>query len=50
MQDLLRFLRSDEAMKAMAVIEGSSDSEKISRTDLKNWVVRTSAKNNQTLD
>ncbi|WOH03820.1 hypothetical protein DCAR_0623220 [Daucus carota subsp. sativus] len=39
MSDLLRFLGEEEAMKAMAILEGSSDSDRISKKDLKNWVV-----------
>lgn len=41
MDDLLRFLGRDEATKAMGILQGSSESERISKTDLKNWVVRT---------
>lgn len=41
MSDLLRFLGEEEAMKAMAILEGSSDSDRISKKDLKNWVVST---------
>lgn len=40
MQDLLRFLGDDEAEKAMEIIEGIPASYKISKRDLRNWVVR----------
>lgn len=39
MNDIERFLREDEALKVMAVIAGSTDYERISKKDLKNWVV-----------
>ncbi|CAK9169058.1 unnamed protein product, partial [Ilex paraguariensis] len=39
MQDLMRFLREDEALKTMSVMDGSSESERISKSTLKNWVV-----------
>lgn len=42
MNDLVRFLRDDEAMKVMAMLAGSDEYERISKKDLKNWVVRTS--------
>lgn len=41
LEDLMRFMREDEAMKTIALIGGSHDSEKISKSLLKNWVVRT---------
>ena len=43
MQDLMRFLREDEALKTMSVMDGSSESERISKSTLKNWVVRIGA-------
>ncbi|KAL3514961.1 hypothetical protein ACH5RR_021863 [Cinchona calisaya] len=38
-EDLMRFLREEEAFKAMNIVEGSSESEKIGKASLKNWVV-----------
>ncbi|XP_073122487.1 mechanosensitive ion channel protein 6-like [Henckelia pumila] len=37
--DLMRFLREEEALKTLNVIEGSTESEKISKASLKSWVV-----------
>ncbi|KAL1811620.1 hypothetical protein ACET3Z_021685 [Daucus carota] len=39
MQDLLRFLGENEAERAMEIIEGIPASNKISKRDLRNWVV-----------
>ncbi|KAI4367242.1 hypothetical protein MLD38_023004 [Melastoma candidum] len=39
LEDLLRFLREDEALRAMNLFEGACDSQKISKSCLKNWVV-----------
>ncbi|XP_058213893.1 mechanosensitive ion channel protein 8-like [Rhododendron vialii] len=39
LEDLMRFMREDEAMKTIALMGGSHDSEKISKSLLKNWVV-----------
>lgn len=41
MEDLMRFLQLEEALKTMTLLEGSADGEKISKPALKNWVVRT---------
>ncbi|CAN0925408.1 Mechanosensitive ion channel protein 4 [Linum grandiflorum] len=38
-EDLLRFMEEDEATKAMSFFEGASESQKISKSCLKNWVV-----------
>ncbi|KAL8144176.1 hypothetical protein V2J09_017208 [Rumex salicifolius] len=38
-EDLMRFMRDDEALKAMDLFEGSSESNGISKRALKNWVV-----------
>ncbi|KAK9287376.1 hypothetical protein L1049_015794 [Liquidambar formosana] len=35
----MRFLREDEALKTLSLFEGASESRKISRSSLKNWVV-----------
>ncbi|KZV58404.1 mechanosensitive ion channel protein 5-like [Dorcoceras hygrometricum] len=37
--DLMCFLRDEEALKTLNVIEGSTESEKISKASLKSWVV-----------
>ncbi|PIM97248.1 putative mechanosensitive ion channel [Handroanthus impetiginosus] len=39
LEDLMRFLPEDEALKTLNIVEGSSESEKISKSSLKNWVV-----------
>ncbi|CAA3006299.1 mechanosensitive ion channel 6-like [Olea europaea subsp. europaea] len=39
LEDLMRFLREEEALKTMNLVEGSPESEKISKGCLKNWVV-----------
>jgi len=38
--DLMRFMQEDEAAKTMNLFEGASDSGRISKASLKNWVVR----------
>ncbi|CAO2815673.1 unnamed protein product [Amaranthus hypochondriacus] len=37
--DLLRFMQEDEALKTMGLFEGASETGKISKSALKNWVV-----------
>ncbi|XP_073292804.1 mechanosensitive ion channel protein 6-like [Primulina huaijiensis] len=39
LNDLMRFMREEEALKTLNVVEGSTESEKISKASLKNWVV-----------
>ncbi|KAG5550799.1 hypothetical protein RHGRI_015681 [Rhododendron griersonianum] len=39
MEDLLRFLREDEASKTMTLLQGGSECKEISKRTLKNWVV-----------
>ncbi|KAF5764355.1 putative mechanosensitive ion channel MscS, LSM domain superfamily [Helianthus annuus] len=39
LQDLMRFLREDQAVKTMSLLEGSPGDEKISKGALKTWVV-----------
>ncbi|XP_028797637.1 mechanosensitive ion channel protein 6-like [Neltuma alba] len=39
LEDLMRFMREDEAEKTMDLFEGASESGKISKSSLKNWVV-----------
>ena len=36
----MRFMREDEAAKTMNLFEGASEAERISKSALKNWVVR----------
>ncbi|XP_075509469.1 mechanosensitive ion channel protein 8-like [Primulina tabacum] len=38
-EDLLRFLREDEAVKALRLFEGGCEQKGISKRDLKNWLV-----------
>ncbi|XP_073275779.1 mechanosensitive ion channel protein 8-like [Primulina huaijiensis] len=38
-EDLMRFLREDEALKAMRLFEGGCEQKGISKRDLKNWLV-----------
>ncbi|PKI53338.1 hypothetical protein CRG98_026275 [Punica granatum] len=38
-EDLMRFMLEDEASKTMSLFEGASESERISKSSLKNWVV-----------
>ncbi|KAK3016866.1 hypothetical protein RJ639_005952 [Escallonia herrerae] len=40
LEDLMRFLQEKEALKTMSLLEGSSECEKISKSSLKNWVVK----------
>ncbi|XP_065861618.1 mechanosensitive ion channel protein 6-like [Euphorbia lathyris] len=39
LEDIMRFMLEDEALKAMNLFEGASESKKISKSCLKNWVV-----------
>lgn len=39
LEDIMRFMREDEALKTMSLFEGASQSGKISKSALKNWVV-----------
>ncbi|KAI4342213.1 hypothetical protein MLD38_026863 [Melastoma candidum] len=39
MEDLMRFMREEEAWKAMTQFEGDMDRAKISKSNLKNWLV-----------
>ncbi|KAL2254914.1 mechanosensitive ion channel protein 6 [Sesamum indicum] len=39
LEDLMRFLQEEEALKTLQLVEGSAESEKISKASLKNWVV-----------
>ncbi|XP_065861619.1 mechanosensitive ion channel protein 6 [Euphorbia lathyris] len=39
LEDIMRFMPEDEALKAMSLFEGASESKKISKSCLKNWVV-----------
>ncbi|XP_010537696.1 PREDICTED: mechanosensitive ion channel protein 6-like [Tarenaya hassleriana] len=39
LEDIVRFMPEDEAMKALSLFEGASESNRISKSCLKNWVV-----------
>ncbi|CAI9758020.1 unnamed protein product [Fraxinus pennsylvanica] len=39
LEDLMRFMREDEALKAMRLFEGANENKGISKRALKNWVV-----------
>lgn len=39
LEDLMRFMREDEALKAMRPFEGANENKGISKRALKNWVV-----------
>jgi len=39
LEDLMRFLRVDEAMKTMCLFEGALVTKKITKSALKNWLV-----------
>ncbi|KAI4368942.1 hypothetical protein MLD38_017442 [Melastoma candidum] len=39
-EDLMRFMVEDEAMKTMSLFEGASESHMISKSSLKSWVVK----------
>ncbi|XP_050259491.1 mechanosensitive ion channel protein 6-like [Quercus robur] len=39
MEDLMRFLKEDEAVKTLSLFEGASETRRISKSSLKNWVV-----------
>ncbi|XP_010540142.1 PREDICTED: mechanosensitive ion channel protein 6 [Tarenaya hassleriana] len=39
MEDIMRFMPEDEAMKTLSLFEGASESNRISKSSLKNWVV-----------
>lgn len=39
LDDLMRFLREDEAVKTMYLFEGAPETRKISKSALKNWLV-----------
>lgn len=36
----MRFLQEDEALKTINLFEGASETRRISKSSLKNWVVR----------
>lgn len=37
----MRFLPDDEALKTLSLFEGASETNRISKSSLKNWVVRS---------
>ncbi|KAL8142534.1 hypothetical protein V2J09_015566 [Rumex salicifolius] len=39
LEDLLRFMEEDDALKTLGLFEGALESERISKSSLKNWVV-----------
>ncbi|KAL1188524.1 Mechanosensitive ion channel protein 8 [Cardamine amara subsp. amara] len=39
LEDLMRYLREDEAMKTMSLFEGAPETKRISKSALKNWLV-----------
>lgn len=39
LEDLLRFLPEQDALKTLNAVEGSNEAEKISKASLKSWVV-----------
>nr|WGO49548.1 mechanosensitive ion channel protein A042019 [Torenia fournieri] len=41
LDDLMRFLAEDEAVKTLHLVEGCNESERISKASLKNWVVNS---------
>lgn len=47
LNDLMRFLREDQAVKTMSLLVGSPGDEKVSKGALKAWVVRSSIKKPQ---
>jgi hypothetical protein len=36
----MRFLEEDEALKTLSLFEGATETKRISKSTLKNWVVR----------
>ncbi|XP_008776319.2 mechanosensitive ion channel protein 6-like [Phoenix dactylifera] len=39
LEDLMRFMREDEAQKTMSFFEGAQEKQRVSRKSLKNWVI-----------
>jgi hypothetical protein len=39
LSDLIRFMRQEEAVKAMNLFEGAQEHNRVSKRSLKNWVV-----------
>ncbi|XP_068645122.1 mechanosensitive ion channel protein 6-like [Aristolochia californica] len=39
LEDLMRFMREDEAIKTMGLFEGANETMRVSKTALKNWVI-----------
>ncbi|KAK6946477.1 Mechanosensitive ion channel MscS [Dillenia turbinata] len=39
LEDLMRFMREDEALKTMSLFEGASETKRISKSAFKNWAV-----------
>ncbi|XVF67985.1 hypothetical protein PTKIN_Ptkin10aG0165900 [Pterospermum kingtungense] len=39
LEDLMRFMREDEALRTMSIFEGAAENRRISKSSLKNWVL-----------
>ncbi|KAM0949795.1 putative mechanosensitive ion channel MscS, LSM domain superfamily [Dioscorea sansibarensis] len=39
LEDLMRFMRDDEAVKTMSLFEGAQETKRVTKRSLKNWVV-----------
>ncbi|PIA35557.1 hypothetical protein AQUCO_03500129v1 [Aquilegia coerulea] len=39
LEDLMRFMREDEALKTMSLFEGATETKRVKKAALKNWVV-----------
>ncbi|KAF9607811.1 hypothetical protein IFM89_001532 [Coptis chinensis] len=39
LEDLMRFIREDEASKTMSLFEGAAETKRVKKASLKNWVV-----------
>jgi hypothetical protein len=39
LSDMMRFMRQEEAVKAMDLFEGAQEHNRVSKRSLKNWVV-----------
>ncbi|XVE67211.1 hypothetical protein DITRI_Ditri08aG0141900 [Diplodiscus trichospermus] len=39
LEDLMRFMREDEALRTLSIFEGGAEKQRISKSSLKNWVL-----------
>lgn len=39
LEDLMRFMKEDEALKTMSLFEGATETKRVNKSSLKNWVV-----------